>query len=208
MRGENLSKLELAKAAIHVEHDINKEVGGYQDQIATSYGGLNKIKFLKDGTFEVSPVNISDERKKIFESHILILFTGNQRRASEIEASKLINIREMSKNLPLIQQFVGEGVNLLASETFDAKIFGSLIHDSWKLKRNLSEKVSTKIVDDIYDVARKKGAIGGKLLGAGGGGFMLLFAPPETHPAIKEALSKFIFSNISFENEGSKVIQI
>lgn len=198
------SKEKLAKESIYIEQQILKENVGSQDQIAVSFGGLNKITFYPDDTFTVEPVILPVERKKELQRHLLLYFTGFSRIASEIAAEQISSMDKKKYELRIIQQMVDEAVNILASGG-DIKEFGKLLDETWKLKRELTNKISNEHIDNIYEKAKKLGVIGGKLLGAGGGGFMLFFAPPEIHNKIKEEIGG-LFVPFSFENYGSQII--
>lgn len=200
------SKKQLAQDAIHIEQDLIGENVGSQDQIAAAYGGFNKIDFYTDDTFSVEPIIFGTGRKNLLQSHLMLFFTGFSRIASEIAKSKIANFGTREAELNRMCAMVGEGIDLLRDVNRPIEDFGLLLHESWCLKRGLSDKVSTQEIDDIYRSAINSGALGGKILGAGGGGFMLLFAHPEKQEAIKRALSKLIYVPFTFENSGSRVV--
>ena len=202
--GKMKSKEELAKEAIFVEQNILKENVGCQDQIEVAFGGLNKITFLPDDSFIVEPVILPPGKKDEFEKHLLLYFTGISRYASEIAKEQLENIEKKKYELKILHQMVEDGIKILIGNG-DLKDFGKLLDEAWQLKRSLSNKVSNPVIDEIYDRAKKIGVIGGKLLGAGGGGFMLFFAPPELHQKIREEI-KGLFVPFKFENQGSQII--
>lgn len=205
LKGSMISKAELAKKAIHVERDILKENVGSQDQVAVTYGGLNKIVFHNDNSFRVEPVTIIKTRVKELESHLMLIFTGISRYASEIAISQIRNTQNKKKELVAIHEMVNYAVEILNNNTNIAK-FGKLLHSAWQLKKSLSEKVSNPTINCIYAEALRCGAVGGKVLGAGGGGFMLLFVPPEKRKKLKQGLHKFIEVKFAFENNGSQII--
>ena len=205
LKGSIVSKSQLAKEAIHVERDILKENVGSQDQVAVAYGGLNKISFNKEGEFRVEPITIKKERIQQLQNHLILIFTGLSHFSSQIAEEQIRNIPEKKKELNMMHKMVGEAIDILNGSR-DILEFGSLLHEAWKIKKRLSKKVSNPTIDNIYDTALKVGAIGGKLLGAGGGGFMLLFVSPEKQHKVKEALKTLLEVKFSFENEGSQII--
>ena len=205
LKGEMISKYELAKEAIHTEQDILKENVGSQDQISVSYGGFNKINFYKDGDFKVEPVILKKGRILELQSHLMLIFTGLSRFASEIAAQQIKNTPHRTAELRAMHQMVGYSIDLLNSNNSIIG-FGKLMHEGWRLKKSISSKISTVEVDDIYSHALKAGAVGGKLLGAGGGGFMLFFVPPQRRAKVREALKKLLEVKFSFEREGSQII--
>ncbi|GAI47280.1 unnamed protein product, partial [marine sediment metagenome] len=199
------SKMQLAKDAIHIEQNVLKENVGSQDQVLAAFGGFNKIEFSGDENPRVNPIIIDDNRLKQLQDYMMLVFTGFSRTASEIAGEQIKNIPHKKTILSTMRQMVDEAINILNGNN-DLLEFGKLLHESWQLKRSLTDKISTPQVDDIYTAARDAGAIGGKLLGAGGGGFMLLFARPEIHPKIKEKLSRLLHVPFQFENLGSQII--
>lgn len=205
LRGKMPTKMDLAREAIRVEQDILKEHVGCQDQVIAAHGGLCRLDFLPNRDIRVSPVIMNRERLDYFQSHLMLFFTGFSRSASEIAKEQIKRTKEKKSELQALYQMVNEGISLLASQgSLDE--FGQLLHESWTIKRRLTSKISTPFIDQIYDAARKAGAVGGKLLGAGGGGFLLLFAKPEFHASIKQALDKFLKIPFAFENAGSQIV--
>ncbi len=198
-------KMELAREAIKIEQEILKENVGCQDQVIAAHGGLCRIDFFQNHDIHVTPVILSRERLSDFQSHLLLYFTGFSRTASEIAAEQISLTMNRRSELTAMHQMVGEAVSILEGSD-DLKDFGLLLDETWKLKRSLTTKISTPKVDEIYKAAQSAGAIGGKLLGAGGGGFMLLFAKPKDHPQIKEALRGLLRVPFSFETGGSQII--
>ena len=191
----------LADEAIAVEQDVLGETVGIQDQIECAYGGFNHIKIERDGTYHVHklPVNANDWLS--LESHLVIVFTEQQRHASEIAAVQVSNVHRKQAQLMRIAALVPEAIDNL----HEPEAFGELLHESWMLKRELSDKVSNKRLDAIYTHARAKGAIGGKVLGAGGGGFMLFCVPPERLQPMVDALGLFAVP-VKFEHKGTQVV--
>jgi len=206
LAGRMSSKEYLAESAIHIEQNLIGEHVGSQDQIATAYGGFNKIEFFPGNTFKVTPIIINKEALSYFKSHLMLFFTGFSRIADEIAKSKIENFKSKKNELKNIQGMVDRAVEILTGKEMSVNDFGVLLDDSWKYKRSLSEKVSTPEIDDLYRIAINSGAIGGKLLGAGGGGFLLVFASPERHSKIRESLSKLISVKFEFENSGSTIV--
>ena len=203
--GKFVSKSYLATNAINIEQNIIKENVGSQDQVAVSYGGLNHIKFNRDETFSVSPVTIPTSRLHELEDHLLLFFTGITRIASETAAKKIQNIPNKTEELKLLHQHVAKSLEILHSGRA-IEDFGEMMNDTWRVKRQLAEGVTNPIIDKIYSAAKQAGAIGGKIIGAGGGGFMLVFAEPKYHKSIRNSLSNLVHVPFKFENEGSKVI--
>ncbi len=205
LRGMMSSKRELACEAIHIERDILKENVGVQDQIATAYGGLNKIIIHADGNFEVIPLVLQQNRLRELQDHLLLFFTGVSRTASDIAADKIKSIPQKSHELHQMRSMVDQAEGILCSEQ-DITLFGELLHETWVLKRQISSKISPAYIDDIYEKARHAGAIGGKLLGAGGGGFMLFFVKPEDKIKVCDALKDLLLVPFEFESSGSQII--
>lgn len=199
------NKRELACEAVHIERDILKENVGVQDQIAVAYGGFNKITILPTGDFAVEPVILPGARLKDLQSHFLLFFTGVSRNATDIAAEQVKAVHDKKQELRAMRALVDEALDVVLHAS-DIKEFGRLLHETWQIKRSLSSKIAPQFVDDVYQKARDAGAIGGKLLGAGGGGFMLFFADPEKHLAIKKALDDLLWVPFSFENAGSNII--
>lgn len=204
LQGKYKSKLQLAEGAIHCERVLCAESGGWQDQIAAAYGGLNRIDFNADG-FNVKPVIISSKRKMEFEKHIIMFFTGISRMSDVIATKQTASIRDNTVQLLEMKKLVDEAEKILCSQT-DISEFGKLLDYTWRLKRGLTSDISTDFIDEIYKSAKTAGALGGKLMGAGGGGFMVIFAEPEAQSRIRKALDKFVYVPILFENDGSKII--
>ena len=195
----------LAKEAIHVERNVIKEAVGWQDQIAAAYGGLNKITFSKNGTFNVEKLGLTAAVRQGLNDHLILFYTKKQRRAFEIEEKKLKRLGQNRLRLKEINGLVIEAEAILSRSVFDATSFGDLLHQSWLLKRDLSSDVSNQEIDHAYSKAIDLGALGGKILGAGGGGFILFFAPPRTHAKIIAEFKDFVHVPISMETEGSKI---
>lgn len=205
LKGEMIPQKRLAEEAIHLERNVLKESVGSQDQVLTALGGFKKIDFNTDHSISEVPVIVSPARKEELESHLLLFYTGISRFASEVAQKKIKNIPKKKKELAVMRQMVDEGLRIITNGKCITE-FGSLLHESWKLKRELSEGVSTTQVDETYQAALSEGALGGKLLGAGGGGFMLIFARPEDHSKIKKRLKNLLCIPFKFEVDGSQII--
>lgn len=204
LRGEHVGPRQLANEAIRVEQDVLKETVGIQDQIACSVGGFNHITIRPDGGYSVAPVIVPPEVKTQLESRLMLFFTGLQRNASDIASAQVANSELKSRELEAIAALVPKAVSCLANG--DVSAFGSLLHETWMLKRELADGVSNPQIDDIYKRAMNTGAKGGKLLGAGSGGFMLFYVPVQSQPAVHEALKDLLEIPFKFGAEGSRVI--
>ncbi len=205
LRGEMFDKEAMAKEALHVEHNLIKENVGCQDQVMAAFGGFNLVTFNTNGSFTVQPVTLRQERMNDLRSHMMLFYTGMKRVASEVAAEQIKNTPNRRAELMAMHQMVGEGLKILTG-TGPIADFGKLLDESWQLKRKLSSKISNGEIDDIYAAGMNAGAVGGKLLGAGGGGFVLLMVPPERQPNVLEKLSKYIHVKFAFENLGSNII--
>ena len=205
LKGQMVSKHQLAMESVHLEQDVLKETVGSQDQVLAAYGGFNHITFAPNGEISVRPVTLSRDRMQELNAHVMLFYTGIKRTASTIADTYVNDIDDKRRQLRLMRELVDEGVSILGGGQ-DLGGFGELLHEAWQAKRSLSATVSNSYVDDIYDQARAAGAIGGKLIGAGGGGFIVFFAPPERHAAIRERLAKLIHVPVKFEFGGSQII--
>jgi D-glycero-alpha-D-manno-heptose-7-phosphate kinase len=205
LHGQTVSPRQLAAEAIHLEQDVLRETVGSQDQVLAAYGGFNHVQFSAEGEISVRPVDIPPERKAQFSAHLMLFYTGIQRTASEIAGTYVPGIRRHDARLTAINDLVQEGLSLLSGQG-NLALFGELLHETWRLKRNLSAAVSSARVDAIYQDARSAGALGGKLLGAGGGGFFLLFVPPERRAAVAEKLGGLLQVPCNIESAGSRII--
>ncbi len=206
LAGRMSNKKQLASDAIHIEQNVIGEHVGSQDQISTAFGGFNRIEFQPDGAFHLSPVIMPMHRRETLNQHFMLFFTGFSRIASKIAQTKIANFRNRTCELQQMYAMVDQAINILQDEQTDITTFGELLHQNWIYKRNLSPCVSTPKIDAIYDRARRAGAIGGKLLGAGGGGFMLLFAAPEKQVEIRQQLSSLTHVPFKFEHSGSQIV--
>lgn len=199
------TKRQLALEAIEIERNILKETGGIQDQVATAFGGFNRIGFTRGSEFSVQPVIMDRDRLSEFQSHLMLYFTGFPRSSSEVAQQQVANIPNKRSELKRLHEMVDEAISILTTRG-DLVSFGKILDECWGIKRTLSERVSTERVDQIYQAALDAGAIGGKLLGAGGGGFLLLFARPQDQPLIKEKLKGLLLVPFHFETNGSQII--
>ena len=202
LKGQTVKKQELAHMAIEFEQTVLKENVGSQDQTAVAYGGLNVIHFYRGGEIRVYPLEISPERIAELESNLMLLYTGTKRLSSDIAGDFVANFSKKDSVLKEMRGMVDQAVSILTGDR-SINEFGVLLGKAWELKRSISDKVSSVIVDRIYDTAVSNGAIGGKLLGAGSSGFMLLFVPPEKQQSIKDALPTYLHIPFKFENKGS-----
>ena len=204
LKGEFVDKMTLAKEAIHLERELCQEAGGIQDQLAVSFGVLNKYTFDSTG-IDVKPLIISKERKQNLSSNLMLFFTGFTRFSSEIITEQIKNTEKKLQELHEMVSLVNEGEKILTGNG-NLNDFGYLLDYTWKLKCSLSNNISSDGIDAIYQRAKKAGAIGGKLLGAGGGGFMLLFVEVDKQEQVKQELSEFLYIPFEFETSGTKVI--
>ncbi len=207
LKGEMVTKRRLAHDAIHVEQDIIGENVGSQDQAAAAFGGFNHIEFggRSDGIF-VQPVILPQEKLEFLQENLLFYFTGFSRYASEIAGEQIRSTSERLAELRRMREMVGEAMNILCGPVHHYHEFGRLLHESWMLKRGLTRLISTSEIDAIYDVALRAGAVGGKLCGAGGGGFFLFYVPPEKQRQVKETLSRLLLVPFRFESLAAHVV--
>lgn len=204
LEGIKTEKRRLAEEAIYLEREMCREAGGIQDQIAVAYGGFNRISFSADG-FEVNPVAVSMEKLDTLSRNLVLVFTGFQRYSNDIAGAQE---KKIGLNIPRISEMVklvSEGERILLSDG-DIDDFGRLLDYTWQLKKSLSDGIATPQIDELYDTARAKGALGGKLLGAGGGGFLLLYIPPERREAVLSSFNRVACIPVRFENSGASVL--
>lgn len=206
LRGQMSNHEDLARDAINIEQNLIGENVGSQDQVSAAFGGLNRIDFHRDDTFYVAPVILSARRRDELRDHLMLCFTGVSRIADAIAKSKIDNLKNREVELNRMREMVDEAVAILADSRVSIEEFGKLLDLGWKYKRSLSDQVSTPQIDHIYEEAIRAGAVGGKILGAGGGGFMLLFAKPERHAAIRERLKELVHVSFNFDDSGSRVV--
>lgn len=206
LKGKYVDKKKLADEAIYLERVLCNEVGGWQDQIAASYGGLNRINFGPDG-YEVLPVIIAPERKKCLNYNLLMFFTGFTRFSSDLQ--KINNVsgsEDKRKKLRTIYELVDEAEQVLANSDRDLDDFGRLLDTTWKLKRQTGSSISTDGIDTLYEKGMRAGALGGKLLGAGGGGFLIFYVQPDKRESVMNAMKDLLYIPFEFENGGTQVI--
>lgn len=204
--GQNVPPMQLALEAINVERDLCKEHVGSQDQVTAAIGGINRLDFLPDGRITTTPLKLPPGRLSAFERHLMLFFTGFSRFASGVVIEQLNNMERNEKELHEMRAMVDEAINILRDQARDLKGFGELLHEGWRLKRSLSSRISNATIDEIYKTARQAGALGGKICGAGGGGFMLLFVDPEKQPAVETALQNYLRVPFAVDFQGSQII--
>ncbi|KCZ94541.1 kinase [Hyphomonas johnsonii] len=200
------SKRRLAKEAIFVEQKLLGETVGYQDQIASAHGGLNRIDFNADGDYDITPIHLTGARKTELEDSMMLFFTGFTRYADAIEKRKVAQFGDRTKELRAIYDMVGEGERILTTPECNLAEFGELLHETWVNKRKLDASVTNPMIDERYEAARRAGALGGKLLGAGGGGFLLMFVPPDKRAAVTEAMAGMVHVPLRMERTGTSVV--
>lgn len=205
LKGKYASKKQLADEAIYLERVLCNEAGGWQDQIAASFGGFNRIDFNADG-YTVHPVIVSPERKQQLNNNLMMFFTGFTRFSSEIQKANKLDDDSKTKQLKQMLTLVDEAESILTDQSKDLDDFGRLLDVTWKLKRQTGKSVSTSNIDNLYDKGISAGALGGKLLGAGGGGFLVFYVTPEKQAAVKEAMKDLLYIPFKFEDSGTQVI--
>lgn len=206
LKGSRIPKNDIANQAIHIEQNIIRENVGSQDQISAAYGGFNRIKFNRDDTFDVHPIILPTERIKMLEDHLMLFYTGISRISSDIAKSKIDKMKHRVSELNKIKDMVNQGLAILEGPAEMIDDFGRLLGESWEHKKRLSDQVSTPRINQIYECAIKAGATGGKILGAGGGGFLLLFVKPELQSQVRERLHDITHVPFRFENSGSRIV--
>jgi D-glycero-alpha-D-manno-heptose-7-phosphate kinase len=206
MQEQMRDKKALANDAIFVEQELLKEAVGAQDQVSAAYGGFNRINFQTGGSIDVKRVVTQHSRIEELEQHLALYFTGFARTASEIAKEQIQMTPRRNKELTAIGELVDEAEAVITNPRCSLDEFGRLLHEGWKIKRTLTEKISTGVIDEIYEAGLDAGALGGKLLGAGGGGFMLFFVPPERRAALRARLQKLLCIPFRFWSRGSEVV--
>jgi D-glycero-alpha-D-manno-heptose-7-phosphate kinase len=206
LKNQMRDKRDLASEAIHVEQELLHEAVGAQDQVSAAYGGFNHINFGTDGAIDVKRILTSPERLAHLQEHLALYFTGFSRIASEIAQEQLKMTPHKVRELNQMLQLVDEAEKIVTNPQRDLKDFGHLLHESWQIKRSLTQKISNPEIDAIYQAGVEAGALGGKLLGAGGGGFMLFFVPPEKREALRQRLKKLLCVPFKFSNKGGEVV--
>lgn len=206
MRGQMITKRDLSREAIRIEQEILKESVGCQDQIWAAHGGFNQIDFMPNDGFAVTPLVLKPERRAELCQSLMLAFTGFSRFASDFAHDQIENIDRRTNQLAAMRQMVDQALDILRDDRAPLRALGELLHESWLLKRELATNVSTPEVDAIYAAARDAGAIGGKLLGAGGGGFMVFLVEPGARQRVRERLDKLVHVAFDFDMEGSKIV--
>lgn len=206
LKGKYADKKKLADEAIYLERNLCQEAGGWQDQIAASYGGLNRINFNTDGTYDVLPIIIHPNRKKELCDNLLMFFTGFTRFSSEVQKANAVGYKEKIAQLKEMYHLVDEAEKVLTDKHSDLDDFGRLLDHTWKLKRQTGNAITTNSIDELYQRGMAAGALGGKLLGAGGGGFLLFYVQPEKQDAVKQIMRDSMYVPFQFEDGGTRVI--
>ncbi|MCB6142725.1 kinase [Lachnospira pectinoschiza] len=205
LKGKYADKKKLADEAIYLERNLCNEAGGWQDQIAAAYGGLNRINFNADG-YEVLPIIIDTERKRQLDNNLMMFFTGFTRFSAEIQATNNITAKDKISQLKEMYALVDEAEKILVNKNTNLEEFGRLLDYTWKLKRQTGAKVSTSDIDELYKKGLEAGAVGGKLLGAGGGGFLVFYVNEEKQESVKNAMKDLLHVPFDFEDGGTRVI--
>lgn len=205
LKGHMPSKHQLAMESIYIEQERLQETVGSQDQVSAAYGGFNHITFLPNGEISVRPITVAPERMKELNSHLMLFYTGIKRTASNIAESYVNGIESRKRQLRIMKDLVEESISILSNGQ-EITCFGELLDEAWQAKRSLSSQVSNSLVDGLYEQALSAGATGGKLTGAGGGGFLLLFVPLSRQGVVREKLNKLIYVPFNFEFSGSQII--
>lgn len=205
LKGDLIPKVQLAREAIHLEQELLREDVGVQDQIATAVGGFNLIEIDPNGTFGVRPLPISPLRQRALQDHLMLVYTGVARTASEVARKQIEAIPGKTSVLKRMQALAHEAAETLVNGR-DIEDFGRLLHENWELKRSITPEISTPLIDDLYARARAAGAVGGKLLGAGGGGFIVLMVAPERRQNVLDALREFLVVPFEFETNGTRIV--
>ena len=205
LKGHMATKEQLANEAIHVEQDLLNETVGSQDQVNAAYGGFNHITFHTSGEISVRPVIIPADRLEELTSHLMLFYTGIKRTADKVAGSYVPTLESKRRQLRILRDMVEEALSILCGHG-PIKEYGELLHEGWLAKQAISDKISNAAINELYGAARDAGAIGGKITGAGGGGFLLLFVPQQHQPAVREKLSSLLHVPFNFEKSGSQVI--
>lgn len=206
LKNQMRNKHALALDAIHVEQELLKEAVGSQDQIIAAYGGFRRIDFRTDGAIEVKPVITAPGRLEELEQHLALYFTGFSRTASEIAKEQIRLAPQRQQELRLMFQLVDEAEAVLEDNGRSLDDFGRLLHETWQIKKSLTKNITNSMIDEIYDAGRSAGVLGGKLLGAGGGGFMLFFVPPRCKSELRRRLKNLLCVPFAFSNRGCNVL--
>jgi D-glycero-alpha-D-manno-heptose-7-phosphate kinase len=206
LKGKYADKKKLADDAIYLERALCNEAGGWQDQIAASFGGFNRINFNKDGTYDVYPLIIHPDRKKQLDDNLIMFFTGFTRFSSDMQKANAKGYHDKTKQLLEMLDLVDQAQKVLTDKNADLDDFGRMLDHTWKLKRQTGGAITTNSIDELYQRGIEAGALGGKLLGAGGGGFLVFYVQPEKKKAVKEAMKDLLYVPFHFEDGGTRVI--
>jgi D-glycero-alpha-D-manno-heptose-7-phosphate kinase len=206
LKGKMVTKRQLALEAIHIEQDRIKENVGSQDQTIAAFGGINRIEFGGPQQIQVQPITVDAQKLQFLHDHLMLFFTGFARTASPIAGEQIKRTPEKKTELERMYEMIDEAIGILNGRRSDLNDFGKLLHESWMIKRSLTRKITTPLIDEIYESGRRAGALGGKLLGAGGGGCILFFVEPERQDKVREELKKALYIPFEFENLGAQII--
>jgi D-glycero-alpha-D-manno-heptose-7-phosphate kinase len=206
LSGRMVTKQELGEEAIRIEQEVLKESVGCQDQIWAAYGGLNRITFRPDGSFEVTPIILKPERREELRRSMMLFFTGFSRFATDFAQDQIANLGRRTRQLSTMQAMVDQALAILRDERTPIRELGRLLDEAWRLKRELADSVSTPEIDAIYQAGLEAGAVGGKLLGAGGGGFIVFLVEPDKREQVRERLKRLVHVAFEFDQEGSKIV--
>ena len=206
LKGKYADKKKLADEAIYLEREMCQEAGGWQDQIAAAFGGMNRIEFNKDGTYDVRPIIIHPDRKKQLNDNLLMFFTGFTRFSSDMQKANATGYAEKIKQLQQMYALVDDAEAVLEDKHSDLDDFGRLLDTTWRLKRQTGGAITTNSIDALYEKGIAAGALGGKLLGAGGGGFLVFYVTTDKKDAVMKAMKDLLYVPFKFEDGGTKVI--
>ena len=206
LKGKYADKKKLADQAIYLERVLCQEAGGWQDQIAAAFGGLNRIEFNKNGTYDVRPIIVHPERKQQLNDNLLMFFTGFTRFSSEMQKANAAGYAEKIRQLRQMYLLVNDAEAVLEDKNSDLDDFGRLLDTTWRLKRQTGGAITTDSIDGLYEKGIEAGALGGKLLGAGGGGFLIFYVQPEKREAVMNAMKQLLYVPFRFEDGGTQVI--
>jgi D-glycero-alpha-D-manno-heptose-7-phosphate kinase len=206
LKGKMVTKRQLALEAVHIEQDRIKENVGSQDQTIAAFGGINRIEFGGPQQIQVQPITVDAQKLQFLHDRLMLFFTGFARTASPIEGEQIKRTPEKKTELERMYEMVDEAIGILNGSRSDLNDFGKLLHESWMIKRSLTRRITTPLIDEIYERGRRAGALGGKLLGAGGGGCILFFVEPERQDKVREELKEVLYIPFEFENLGAQII--
>ncbi len=206
LKGKYADKKKLADQAIYLERELCQEAGGWQDQIAAAFGGMNSIDFNKDGTYDVKPIIIHPDRKKQLNDNLLMFFTGFTRFSSDLQKANATGYAEKIKQLQEMLSLVDDAESILEDKHSDLDDFGRLLDKTWRLKRQTGGAITTNSIDELYEKGISAGALGGKLLGAGGGGFLVFYVTPDKRDSVMNAMNDLLYVPFRFEDGGTRVV--